>query len=132
MISIPNHLADRAYKLLCSVDFPIPESRTLTAIAFLTVYRLKNSKHPDSAVYSSADIRQFCLQLQAEELETEAAIATYLDITADSIVGYKTRFQVILDRQTAEREQYHLELEQSHRMYRELKLQNCSYQDSFL
>jgi hypothetical protein len=66
LISIPNRLADRAYKLLCSVDFPIPEVPTLTAIAFLNVYRLKNSKRPDSAVYSSADIRQFCSQLQAE------------------------------------------------------------------
>jgi hypothetical protein len=78
------------------------------------------------------DIRQFCLQLEADELETEAAIAAYLDVTADTITGYKTQLQLILDRQTAEREQFYLELAKSDRMYRELKLQGCSYQDSFL
>lgn len=132
MISIPDHLAARSYSIVSSVDFPIPQALTLDAIAHLEIYRLKNSRAPDSEVFSSQAIRGYEHLLRAEELETIEEIEDYLTSTEEKVRQYKQRLQVLLDRQEIERNHYYAQFDREEQMQAELKLQNCSYQGSFL
>jgi hypothetical protein len=117
MISIPKHLSERANVISDSTHFPIPQSLVLRAIGLIEEYRTKALANPDSLFYP-CEIRKLTSLLYEYGLDSEPAIAQYLDMVEATIASYRQRLNTLQHQYACQQREYYAAFEREEALRR--------------
>lgn len=117
MIKISNPLDLRAKYLLDSVDFPIPQTPVLEAIANLEEYKSKAGQRHG---FTQTGVVAYHRILAEADCTTDAKISAYLDRSESAIASYRQRLDKLLDKQARERQEYYAAFDREYQIGQEL------------